>query len=63
VNCVRYIRPETALLIALYTFLNSIVFFNPRYGRFTREYAPAMVPPEKRLEMALFGGPLVRYAF
>lgn len=35
-----------------------LVIFNPRYAKFVAEYAPARVPPEKRLEAAILGGPL-----
>ena len=40
-----------------------LIVFNPRYARLVAKYAPARVPPEKRLEPALLGGPLfaIRY--
>ncbi|KZO92337.1 MFS general substrate transporter [Calocera viscosa TUFC12733] len=40
-----------------------LLFFNPRYERFMKEYAPRPVPPERRLEMAMIGGPLFAIAF
>ena len=35
-----------------------LIFFDPRYFRFIQEYAPAPVPPEKRLEVTLLAAPL-----
>ncbi|VDC02269.1 unnamed protein product [Peniophora sp. CBMAI 1063] len=40
-----------------------LAIFNPRYAKFAREYAPAPVPPEKRLEAAMLGGPLFAVSF
>ncbi|KZT54325.1 MFS general substrate transporter [Calocera cornea HHB12733] len=40
-----------------------LLLFNPRYERFMKQYAPNPVPPEHRLEMAFFGGPLFALAF
>jgi hypothetical protein len=39
------------------------IFFNPRYAKAVEEYAPAPVPPERRLEMALFSAPAFCIAF
>ncbi|EJT97844.1 MFS general substrate transporter [Dacryopinax primogenitus] len=37
--------------------------FNPRYERFMRMCDPRPVPPERRLEMAIVGGPLFAISF
>nr|GAT44087.1 polyamine transporter 1 [Mycena chlorophos] len=41
----------------------SVIYFNPRYERKAVELAPHSVPPEFRLEMALFAAPLYTVAF
>lgn len=40
-----------------------IAFFNPRYERKMKEFAPKPVPPEYRLEMAMLAGPFFAIAF
>lgn len=40
-----------------------LLVFNPRYVRTQQKYAPAMVPPEKRLEIAMVGAPILPVAF
>ncbi|KZO96212.1 MFS general substrate transporter [Calocera viscosa TUFC12733] len=37
--------------------------FNPRYERYMLMYDPKPVPPERRLEMAIIGGPLFAISF
>lgn len=41
----------------------SVLVFNPRYEREAARLAPHPVPPEYRLEMALFAAPLYVVAF
>lgn len=43
--------------------ISYLVIFNPRYVRTQKKYAPAPVPPEKRLEIAMVGAPLLPIAF
>jgi multidrug resistance protein len=40
-----------------------LLVFKPRYDRAILEYAPRQVPPEKRLEVAIFAGPSFAIAF
>ncbi|EIM79674.1 MFS general substrate transporter [Stereum hirsutum FP-91666 SS1] len=40
-----------------------LIVFEPRYERYITEYAPNLVPPEKRLEMAMWGAPLFSVGF
>ncbi|KAI6153722.1 major facilitator superfamily domain-containing protein [Pisolithus tinctorius] len=40
-----------------------IAFFNPRYERKIKEFAPKPVPPEYRLEMAMLAGPFFAISF
>ncbi|KAI6119007.1 MFS general substrate transporter [Pisolithus croceorrhizus] len=40
-----------------------VAFFNPRYERKIKEFAPRPVPPEYRLEMAMVAGPFFAIAF
>ncbi|VDC02267.1 unnamed protein product [Peniophora sp. CBMAI 1063] len=40
-----------------------LIFFDPRYFKFMQEYAPAPVPPEKRLESTLIAAPLFAISF
>ncbi|VDC04808.1 unnamed protein product [Peniophora sp. CBMAI 1063] len=40
-----------------------LIFYHPRYVRYMEEYAPALVPPEKRLEVTLIAAPLFSIAF
>ena len=37
--------------------------FNPRYERAIEEYKPNPVPPEIRLELAIFGAPFFAISF
>ncbi|KDQ13828.1 hypothetical protein BOTBODRAFT_361706 [Botryobasidium botryosum FD-172 SS1] len=43
--------------------LVTLFYFNPRYQRYMAEYSPNPVPPERRLEMACIGGPMIVIAF
>ncbi|KDQ11581.1 hypothetical protein BOTBODRAFT_35248 [Botryobasidium botryosum FD-172 SS1] len=43
--------------------LAALFYFNPRYQRQMVQYSPLPVPPERRLEMAYIGGPMIVIAF
>ncbi|KZT30674.1 MFS general substrate transporter [Neolentinus lepideus HHB14362 ss-1] len=40
-----------------------LLYYNPRYERAVDKYAPAPVPPEARLEMAMLAGPIFAASF
>ncbi|THH20558.1 hypothetical protein EW146_g832 [Bondarzewia mesenterica] len=40
-----------------------LIVFNPRYERYVDEYAPNLVPPEKRLEITMVCAPLFAISF
>lgn len=40
-----------------------LLWWNPKYERLAKEYAPAMVPPEARLEQCLYAAPLFAVSF
>ncbi|TFK56979.1 MFS general substrate transporter [Heliocybe sulcata] len=40
-----------------------LLYYNPKYERAVDEYAPAPVPPEARLEMAMIAGPIFALSF
>lgn len=43
--------------------ISYLLVFNPRYVRAQKRYAPAMVPPEMRLELAMVAAPLFPISF
>ncbi|TDL21352.1 MFS general substrate transporter [Rickenella mellea] len=66
----HHFRSGTLGLMFLPLFLGSVVgvisyliVFNPPYERATDKYAPDPVPPEVRLELALFAAPLFAISF
>lgn len=46
-----------------FAFEQTLFYFNPRYQRYVEEFKPNPVPPERRLEMACVGGPMIVIGF
>lgn len=68
-GCIAVTLVNDALMVVsasthhFFTLFQYLTIFNPRYERAMEKYKPNPVPPEVRLELAIFGAPLFAIAF